>query len=179
MFFWAKHFFSAAEPHKDAAEEVFVVCGVSLMPLLLLPFIEHLRSKFELPGSWDKAIDIVWQAISSGQLYLYSFGLLGTLHWLSQRDRADIFRFPPRKYLSLIVWLPAVLMFIVYSYDPALTKQLSRTLIWTSIYFYALYVILYYILLVFEKLPPPETNTQIAEETNELIAGYKRQRDQK
>jgi hypothetical protein len=169
MFFWTKHFFSNAAPHKDAGQEIFFVCGISLVPLLLLPLIEHLRSNLDVPAT------ILWQAISSGQLYLYSFALLGTLHWLSQKDRNDQSLFPPRKYLTLFVWVPAIIMFIVYSFDPSLSKPLSRTLIWISILFYLLYVALYYILLVFEKLPPPSAQQQLAQETDILIVKYKSQ----
>jgi hypothetical protein len=169
MFFWTKHFFSKATPHREAAEEVGLVCGISLVPLLLLPLIEHLRSNLEVPST------ILWQAISSGQLYLYSFAMLGTLHWLSQKDRSDVIKFPPRKYLSLGVWLPAIIMFIVYSFDPTLSKPLSQTLIWFSILFYLLYVVLYYVLLVFEKLPPPDTGERIAEETKVLMVNYRRE----
>jgi hypothetical protein len=169
MWFWIKHFFSSAEPHQKAAEEVAFVCGISLIPLLLLPLIEHLRSSLGVPG------DILWQAISAGQLYLYSFGLLGTLHWLSQKDREDLAKFPPRKYLSLVVWLPAIIMFIVYSFDPFLSKPLSQTLVWTSIAFYVLYVLLYYILLVFEKLPPPDAGAGIEQETKQLMSTYEEQ----
>lgn len=167
MFFWTKHFFSQPEAHKNAIQEVGLVCGISLVPLLLLPLIEHLRKNLDFPN------DVLWQAISSGQLYLYSFSLLGTLHWLSQKDREDLGKFPPRKYLSLCVWLPAIIMFIVYSFDPTLSKPLSSTLIHISIAFYFLYVCLYYILLVFEGLPPPDAGRQIAEEVNRLIFNYK------
>jgi hypothetical protein len=167
MLFWIKHFFSGPEHHKDAAQEVGLVCGVALAPLLLLPLIEHLRSNLGVPAT------VLWQAISSGQLYLYSFALLGTLHWLSQKDRADRASFPPRKYLSLCVWLPAIIMFIVYSFDPSLSKPLSRTLLWISIVFYLLYVLLYYVLLVFEKLPPPDASESLSRGAKVLIFNYK------
>src|SRR4051812_20571119 len=168
MLFWTKHFFSGADSHKEAAQEVGLVCGISLVPLLLLPLIEHLRSNLEIPGT------VLWQAISSGQLYLYSFSLLGTLHWLSQKDRNDLTKFPPRKYLSLFVWLPAIIMFIVYSFDPSLSRPLSQTLIWISICLYVLYVVLYYVLLVFEKLPPPEASQRLADETDTLILDFRK-----
>ena len=167
MWFWIRHFFSGREQHKDAAQEVSLVCGIALAPLLLLPLIEHLRSNLEVPAT------VLWQAISSGQLYLYSFALLGTLHWLSQKDRADRVVFPPRKYLTLCVWLPAIIMFIVYSFDPTLSKPLSHTLIWISIWFYLLYVVLYYVLLVFEKLPPPDIGQSLSDGANNLILNYK------
>ena len=167
MLFWVRHFFSESEPHQQAAQEVGLVCGISLVPLLLLRLIEHLRSNLEVPAT------VLWQAISSGQLYLYSFALLGTLHWLSQKDRDDLIRFPPRKYLSLCVWLPVIISFIIYSFDPSLSKPLSRTLVWISMLFYLLYVLLYYVLLVFEKLPPPDTGQRLSQETDVLILNYK------
>lgn len=167
MGFWIKYFFSDSEPHKDAAQEVGLVCGIALVPLLLLPLIEHLRSHLEITAS------VLWLAISSGQLYLYSFALLGTLHWLSQKDRSDRASFPPRKYLSLFVWLPAIIMFIVYSFDPSLSKPLSETLISISIAFYLLYVFLYYVLLVFEKLPPPDPDESFSQGADVLIMNYK------
>jgi len=167
MLFWLRHFFSDAEPHKDSAQEVSLVCGIALVPLLLLPLIEHLRSSLDVP------VAVLWQAISSGQLYLYSFAMLGTLHWLSQKDSVDHPAFPPRKYLSLFVWLPAIIMFIVYSFDPSLSKPLSHTLIWISIVFYVLYVVLYYILLVFEKLPPPDADKSLSRGAKVLILNYK------
>lgn len=172
MFFWTKHFFSEPDPHKEAAQEVLFVCGLSLFPLLILPLVTHLRNNAEIPTG------AILEAISFGQLYLYSFSLLGTLHWLSQKDRADLSRFPPRKYFTVLVWLPAIVGFIVYSSDPALNKPLSSTLIWMSIVIYALSVVLYYVLLVFDQLPAPDTGTNIEEETKILISEYKNRRGQ-
>jgi hypothetical protein len=163
MRFWLNHFFSKNAPHKEAYQEVLIVCGLSLVPLLFLPLIAQLRSTSEITGN------VLLQAISSGQLYLYSFSLLGTLHWLSQKDRADLSIFPPRKYFSLLVWLPAVVGFIVYSADPSLSKPLSPVLVCISIAIYVLSVALYYVLLVFEKLPPPDTEAHLEKETEKLI----------
>jgi hypothetical protein len=66
-------------------------------------------------------------------------------------------------------------MFIVYSFDPSLSKPLSQTLIWISIAFYVLYVLLYYILLVFEKLPPPDVNKTLSDGAKVLILDYRNQ----
>jgi hypothetical protein len=65
-------------------------------------------------------------------------------------------------------------MFIVYSFDPTLSKPLSSTLIWTSVLFYTLYVVLYYVLLVFDKLPPPVLEESFQEESGVLISQYRR-----
>jgi hypothetical protein len=51
MLSWLKQFFSNSEVHQDAAQEVGLVCGISLVPLLLLPLIEHLRSNLEVPAT--------------------------------------------------------------------------------------------------------------------------------
>lgn len=166
MFFWTKHFFSEADPHKQAAQEVLFVCGLSLFPLLVLPLVAHLRNTSDIPSG------ALLEAISFGQLYLYSFSLLGTLHWLSQKDREDNDRFPPRKYLTVLVWAPAIVGFIVYSADPALNKPLSSTLIWISVFIYLLSVVLYYVLLVFDQLPAPVLQKSIDEESQVLIDNY-------
>lgn len=105
MLFWTKHFFSDSTPHKEAAQEVLFVCGLSLFPLLVLPLVAHVRNNADIPSG------ALLEAISFGQLYLYSFSLLGTLHWLSQKDRDDSDRFPPRKYFTVLVWVPAIIGF--------------------------------------------------------------------
>src|SRR6266702_3305081 len=79
MKFWWQTFFSDVRAHRLAAEEVFFVCIISLVPLFALALIDQLR----IP-----AVDVsglFWDAIAAGQLYLYSFSLFGTLFWLCQK----------------------------------------------------------------------------------------------
>jgi hypothetical protein len=75
MKFWIGQFFSDGKAHWAAGVEVFFVCVISLIPLLLLALIDQLRLATEFS-------DFFHEAIAAGQLYLYAFSLLGTLFWL-------------------------------------------------------------------------------------------------
>ena len=109
MRFWIRQFFSDAKAHKDAFEEIFIVSVVSLIPLFLLAVVDQLRA--EHPNMWA----VFMAAISSGQLYLYSFAMLGMIFWLCWKDHDQLQRFPPRKYLALIAFVFSVLIIAVYS----------------------------------------------------------------
>jgi amino acid transporter len=169
MKFWLSMFFSDKNAHKLAAEEVFFVCIISLLPLFALPVIDELRGTQQGPFSLG---GLLFSAISAGQLYLYSFTLFGTLFWLCQNDHEFFERFPPRRYLMLLVLVPAALILIVYSFDPSMSKPLSQRLVRISVVVYLLYVVLYYVLLVFDNLSPPDLEAQLDQKAKGLIADY-------
>jgi hypothetical protein len=106
MLFWIKQFFSTPEFHKRAFEEVFVVAIVSIFPLVLLPFLSSAKASADVPFVLGSTL---WRAIESGQLYLYSFSLFGTLIWLCVEDVSNK-QFPPRKYFVLAAILVSVPM---------------------------------------------------------------------
>lgn len=166
MCFWVRYFFSNRIWHWKAFEEVAFVCGVSLVPLFLLPWIEHSKNL----KTWN---EMFFDAIDSGQLNLYSFGLFGTLLWLVLKDKVQIVPFAPRKYLAIPVLVPAAAILIVYATDPSLRRHLSNPLILSSIIFYILYCLMYYVLLVFDKMPPPDPSESIS--GAELIARYQKE----
>lgn len=163
MKIWIRHFFSEKTAHIKAFEEVAYVSLFSLFPLLMLPVIENVKSRGSVSGS------TFWEAISAGQLYLYSFSLLGTVMWLNAKDKKENVSFTPRKWLETCLLFPAFLILIIYSNDPALSKPLSSFLVKTSIAVYLLYTLLYYIHLVFDKLPTMSLEEAINSDVNELI----------
>jgi hypothetical protein len=114
MLFWIRQFFSNREFHKRAFEEVFVVAMVSIFPLVLLPFLSSAKASADTPFALGPTL---WKAIESGQLYLYSFALFGTLIWLCVEDVSSK-QFPPRKYFVLASILSAFLCVLVYGLDP-------------------------------------------------------------
>jgi len=125
MWFWLTRFFSSRAHHVHAFEEVFVVSVVSIVPLGLLPFIASKKSDAEAPFNLQNAI---WTAISSGQLFLYSFAMLGMIIWLSVEDVSSK-PFPPRKYFILVAILAAFLCLLVYESDPGLSKPLNPVVV--------------------------------------------------
>jgi len=117
MLFWIRQFFSNRDYHKRAFEEVLVVSLVSIFPLILLPFLGSAKASADVPFALGPTL---WRAIASGQLYLYSFSLFGTLVWLCVEDVSNK-QFPPRKYFILAAILPAFLCLLVYGLDPELS----------------------------------------------------------
>jgi hypothetical protein len=97
MWFWIKQFAFAGAFHRRALEEVIFVGVVSVIPLLILPFLASVKAPADAPFDLGATI---WSAISTGQLYLYSFSLFGTIMWLCVEDVSSN-SFPPRKYFVL------------------------------------------------------------------------------
>jgi uncharacterized membrane protein len=166
MRFWFRRFFSDWNAHLQAAEEVFFVCVIALIPLIALAVIDQLRT------TGIEVSHLFQEAIAAGQLYLYSFALLGTLFWLCQKEHENLARFPPRKYLMFFVFVPSVLILVIYAIDPTMSKPLRPTFVTASFVVYSLYVALYYVLLVFDHLEPPPIEEGLQQEAHTLIEEY-------
>jgi hypothetical protein len=166
MLFWIKQFFSNRAFHIRAAEEVVFVAIVSILPLLVLPVLSSVKAPPDTPFAFEK---IVWEAIASGQLYLYSFSLFATIMWLCVEDISNK-EFPPRKYFVLGSLGTAFLCILVYGADPSLSKPLNPTLISISVYIYIAYLFMYYSLLVFKMLRAPDVSETTAANVNRLIS---------
>lgn len=110
MLFWLKQFFSNRAFHIRALEEVLFVAIVSIIPLLILPFVASVKAPAEVAFNLNL---IIWGAIESGQLYLYSFSLFGMIMWLCVEDVSSK-AFPPRKYFVLAGIVSAILCMLVY-----------------------------------------------------------------
>jgi hypothetical protein len=165
MWFWIKQFFSHRAFHIKAAEEALFVSIVSLIPLLLLPFITSLKAPADIPFDFWSAI---WSAVASGQLYLYSFSLFGTIMWLCVEDVSSK-EFPPRKYFALGGIGTAFLCLVVYGTDPGLSRPLNPVLIKASIYIYGAYLVMFYALLVFKMLRAPGVDETLSAGADRLI----------
>src|SRR5437879_6526678 len=126
MKFWFRQFLSDGRAHRRAAEEVFFVCLISLLPLLALGIIDQLRL------TNVQVSDLLWDAIGAGQLYLYSFSLLGTLYWICQKEHENFDRFEPRRYLTLLIVIPSFLIIIIYALDPTMSRPLRPAFVYAS-----------------------------------------------
>jgi Na+-transporting NADH:ubiquinone oxidoreductase subunit NqrB len=142
------------------------VCAISLVPLFLLALIDQYRL------SEINVNSLFWSAIGAGQLYLYSFALFGTLFWLCQKEHENFARFKPRLYLMFIALVPCILIIGIYLLDPSMTKPLAPSLVRTSFWIYGLYIVLYYILLVFDNFQPRGIEEGLQENARTLITRY-------
>ena len=166
MKFWIKQFFCDPKAHRLALYEVTVVCVISLIPLFALAVIDQLHR-----GSAD-VTEMFWDALGTGQLYLYSFALFGTLFWLCQKEHENFPRFGPRLFFMLVIFVPCVLIIIIYSTNPGMATPLAPTFVHLSFLIYGLYAVLYYILLVFDHLEPPSVEEGLQEATETLISEF-------
>jgi hypothetical protein len=174
MWFWLTHFFSNRAYHTRAFEEVFVVSVVSIVPLGLLPFIASIKLGAETPFDLENTI---WAAISSGQLYLYSFAMLGMIIWLSVEDVSSK-PFPPRKYFIVAAIISAFLCLLVYESDPGLSKQLNPFVVKVSVWIYGGYLAMYYALLVFKMVRAPSLGETVDTDVEGLIKQSRRHRSE-
>jgi hypothetical protein len=166
MKFWWQRFISDKNALRSAAAEVLLVSLLSLLPLLLLALIDVIR----LDG--DSAQNRFYSALASGQLYLYSFAMFGTLFWLCQKDYESFAKFPLRKWFMLAIILPMFLIMVVYFYDPSLRRPLHSNLVYSSVIVYLLYVSIYFVLTVFDNLRAPAVQEELKEGTEKLLDGY-------
>jgi hypothetical protein len=173
MLFWLNQFFSNRAFHFRALEEVIFIAIVSIIPLLILPFVASVKAPAEVP--FDLGL-VIWTAIASGQLYLYSFSLFGTIMWLCVEDVSSK-AFAPRKYFVLAGIILAFLCMLVYGIDPGLSKPLNPILIDISIFIYVIYLLMYYALLVFKMLRAPSIDDTVEANVVRLIRQSQNRRE--
>jgi len=172
MLFWLTRFFSSRAYHVRAFEEVFVVSVFSIAPIGLLPFITSLKADARTPFDLEATI---WAAISSGQLFLYSFAMFGMIIWLSVEDVTSK-PFPPRKYFIVVAVLAAFLCMLVYETDPTLSRPLNPVIVKISIWVYCGYIAMYYALLVFKMARAPSVDQTVDADVGDLISRSRKTR---
>jgi hypothetical protein len=174
MRFWLSQFVSNRAFHLRAVEEVLFIAIVSIVPLLILPFVASVKAQADAPFN---LYSVIWSAIASGQLYLYSFALFGTIMWLCVEDVSSK-AFPPRKYFVLSGIIAAFLCLLVYGIDPGLSKPLNPVLIYISMFIYFIYLITHYALLVFKMLRAPSIDESVEANVAQIIRQSRRRREQ-
>jgi hypothetical protein len=142
--------------------EVFCVCLLSTVPLLIGEFIKFTESDSYI--LWD----IFFQSTSRGQLILLSFSLFGTLAWLQSSVRHGGFLII--RVMCLLVWLGgSVIAIALYSHDPDLSNVKNPTVYIVGITLYALFSAVYFVLLVVREQDPPSARRTIDNEVDNLI----------
>ena len=79
MTYWLRQLFTRPREHFSSLIEVFVTAVFALLPLALAA----IKYNYEKAGDNFVFDQIVRQAFGGGQLFLYSYALIGTIIWLS------------------------------------------------------------------------------------------------
>lgn len=166
--YWFKKLFTAWSVHLETAVEVFVVTIFSLIPLVISALAHNAGKEnyqFEITP-------IIQSSFGGGQLFLYSFSLIGTLIWLSF-VRWDIPRIAPRIVIGLIVVVTGFLITSLAGIDPTLSNIKNPFLIDVSYYIYFATILTYYLLLFFCKIEPPSPEESLNKGSNDLMQDYR------
>lgn len=169
-------FFQSAEKHKKALWGTSVITFFSVLPLLILPAADALRRsvygpprEIPCPAVVPEPITL-WDTISSGQLFMYSFAFFGSLLWmLLQEYKSD--KTIPHKlaYASLISTICFFCM-LVYGASPDLRQTLPVWAVYFSILCFAIFMVIHYILLVYPTLPVKSLHDDMNAGANKLSA---------
>lgn len=122
----------------DAFGEVFFVCVIGLLPLVLFG-LGSIKPSDSIAGTFSGVFD----PVAKGQLFLYTFSLFGSLLW-TLLNQARIYTKLWLSIYGLCLAGPAVMAIYFYGKAPAMDDRLNPVLIGASIVAYWLYVFVYF-----------------------------------
>lgn len=158
--YWLRQFFTRGGLHLRALTEVIVTTLFSLVPFVVPAFINMAKA-----DGWDASV--LEPLMGKGQLFLLSYGLFGSIFWLSvvQNETA---RHNARIFVGFIT---TILMLIVVGYsgfDPTFTNVVNQSVIRASYIFYPVVVFLYYLSIFYSRIDPPNAGDTLKRETNSM-----------
>lgn len=134
-----------------ALAEVLVVTIFGIFPFLLAVLryntIQHPQTGIDIAPVFE-------QSFSGGQLFLYTFSLLGTLLWLAFFDWTAPVRLH-RWVLGLAVLLVGFVLVGLGGIDPTFSTIRNQAIVSLSFWCYGLYTLFYFLLLLGAKQTPP------------------------
>lgn len=162
--YWIKKYFTDPREHRKALLEVFVTAIVSLIPLICAPLIESSRHiDTSLPG--------LGEMLGKGQLFVLTYGVFGTVFWLAfVRSFRTIHG--ARVALGLISLFLIAPIFLLLSEDPSLTSVVNPIYLKASYWLFILMNVIYYLLIFYTNISPPETQDIFDREASEMRTRY-------
>lgn len=167
MIYWAKKYFTDPAAHFEAAYEVFVVFAFSFAPFFVAYFINVSR----LADS--STLDSLF---GRGQIYLLAYALFGTIFWLAFLKSGRP-RHGARVFLGLLATL---LVFPLVGYlgvDPTFSTVVNPSMIRFGFVLYIILLIIYYLLLFYMDVQPPEPREIFVREVGEMRVRYEEMTD--
>lgn len=171
MIYWIRQFFSRPRTHGLAISQVAVTTIFALAPLLITALVFNYKNE----GNFDFEAGVK-QAVGGGQLFLYAYGLIGTIIWLAfiKWDRQ---MHGPRRLLGLITILASFLIVGMLGLDPTISSAKNIAIIKASYWTYAGFLFINYLLLFYLEIEPPGADESLKSGSKELIERYNRIRD--
>ena len=172
MTYWLRQLFTRPREHFSSLIEVFVTAVFALLPLALAA----IKYNYEKAGDNFVFDQIVRQAFGGGQLFLYSYALIGTIIWLSlvKWDRPAT---APRRFFGFITIIGSLTLVYLLAIDPTLSSAKNYLIIEARYWAYASFLLINYLLLFYMNIDPPTPEDSLAAGTSRLIKTYRAQKD--
>lgn len=164
MIYWIKKYFTDPAGHWRALYEVVVIAIFSLGPFVITFFT---RAALSEDGTSVDLYDIVGR----GQLYLLSYGIFGTVFWLAFPN-PDKPMHGARALLGTVATLIALPVIGFIGVDPTFSSVLNSKIINLGYWVYGLFLLIYYLILFYTDIVPPEPNTVLEREANDMRKKY-------
>lgn len=160
--------------HRKAFTEVLVVGGLSIMPLGLAAYGTFLLQPMVPDQPGKTYIDFLEISILSGQLYFYAMTFIAAVVWHSGQDLKK--PFPPRILFWSIAFVLGMICAFFFGIAPALPSTGDSGLSKMSILVYLLSAVMYFLILVFEQIEPPNLERTKRESEESLTERVKKRR---
>lgn len=146
---------------------VVTICGILPFLLAVLRYntIKHPQAGIEIAP-------VFLESFSGGQLFLYAFSLLGTLLWLAIFNWT-IPRRPLRWILGLCVVIVGFALVGLGGIDPSFSTIQNVEIVGLSKWCYGLFTLIYFLLLLAAKEPPPKAGATFASDAGKMAEKLK------
>lgn len=140
-------------PYKQAASEICVIGLISILPLAFASVGVFVDQGAE-EGTRKSFLDIFLAASLSGQLFFYAISLMASVIWYSGTEFRN--PFPIRLYFIIPCVIGIGVATIYISRDPTLKSLADADIGTVSLLIYLGSAVLYFIILVFRSVDPPD-----------------------
>jgi NADH:ubiquinone oxidoreductase subunit 5 (subunit L)/multisubunit Na+/H+ antiporter MnhA subunit len=167
MIYWAKKYFTDPSAHFEAAYEVFVVFAFSLAPFFVAYFIN--ASRLSNSSTFE-------DLFGRGQIYLLAYALFGTIFWLAFLKSGRP-RHGARVFLGFLATLLVFPLVGFLGVDPTFSTVINSSVVRFGFILYAILLTIYYLLLFYMDVQPPEPREIFIREVSEMRVRYEEMTD--
>lgn len=165
------------EIYKKAAQEVAVIGIISLLPLLLASYGHAKLLPLINPDAEELSFwAILARAFLGGQLYFYAMSFVAAVVWHSGQDMKR--PFPLRITFWAVAFILGSVCATFFGLSPALPNVLSPDVYIGSLLAYALAAVMYFLILAFHEIEPPDLEKMKAQDEASLTEKLRHLRGQ-
>lgn len=166
--YWVKKYFTDPASHRAALYEVITVALFSIAPFVVSYFVISAKRT-------DGSFMSLEELFGRGQIYLIGYGIFGTIFWLAFL-KGDRPRHGARALLGAIATLAIIPIVGFLGVDATFSTILNPQIVGLGYWFYAVLLLINYLLLFYMNIAPPEPSEVMARETGSMRARYKEMR---